>query len=324
MKKTCRCILALMLMVLVMLPISAYAAGSIDPARDVELTLLYQDKDTPLAGAKFSVYQVATVDESGELTVTETFKDFNVDIQGKDDAAWKELASTLEGYILRDGIQAADSGTTDQAGTLAFPTQGKKLAQGLYLVLGQRHTQDGYYYDTSPFMVMLPSQDTEANEWVYEVSVTPKQDASKIPDEPTTITRKVLKVWNDAGSEGARPQEVVVDLLKDGKVYDTVTLNAQNNWRHTWSELDESSTWTVAERELSNYKVTVTQEGTTFVVTNTYSSDVPVTPDEPTPDKKLPQTGVLWWPVPVLACAGLAFLVIGALGAKKKKRDGME
>ncbi len=88
-----------------------------------------------------------------------------------------------------------------------------------------------------------------------------------------------------------------MQLLRDGKVFDTVTLSAANDWRYTWDELDESSKWTVVEKELEDYTVLVTQEGTTFVVTNTY--------DEGTPEN--------WWPVPVLVAGGLLLIVIGVL-----------
>ena len=434
MKKICRCIIPLLL-ALLMLPITAYAAGSIDKTRDVTLTISYQDQDTPLTGAEFRIYLVATVAETGELTVTEAFKQFHVDIRGKNDAAWRDLASTLEGYVLRDGVTATDSGTTGRDGKLSFPTGSKKLTQGLYLVLGQRHTQGGYRYDAAPFMVMLPSLDAEKNEWSYAVSVTPKYDRSGVPSGSSTVTRKVLKVWDDAGNKELRPQEVVVQLLRDGAVYDTVTLNAENNWRHTWTGLKDRYTWTVVEKELKDYTVTVAREGTTFVVTNTYAPDEPEEPDEPeppdepqkpdepqtpdepgrpetgivtrtvlkvwddegyeskrprsvqvtllqngttydtqtlsetngwqytwdglprsdkngkeiswtireaavsgyassvrqnggtfvltnTPEKqKLPQTGVLWWPVPVLVCGGLGFLIVGTLSRRKEDHE---
>lgn len=182
------------------------------------------------------------------------------------------------------------------------------------MVLGERHTQDGYRYDATPFMVMLPSLDKENNVWSYDVAVSPKFDRSKIPGSSgdDTITRKVLKVWEDKGQEKDRPEEVIVQLLRDGKVFDTVTLNAANNWRYTWTALDNGYSWTVVEKETDNYTVEVTQEGITFVVKNTHNEDIP---DEPTTPTKptLPQTGQLWWPVPVLIAAGLLFVVIGLL-----------
>ena len=303
-----------LLLVFMLLPVSALAAGRIDLDQDVGLTITYQDHGTPLYGAVFNIYLVATVDAYGELETTEQFKIFNVDIPGKADDTWRALASTLEGYVLRDNIVATDSGKTDRNGQIAFPTGGKRLTAGLYLVLGERHTQDGYRYDATPFMVMLPSLDKENNVWSYDVAVSPKFDRSKIPGSSgdDTITRKVLKVWEDKGQEKDRPEEVIVQLLRDGKVFDTVTLNAANNWRYTWTALDNGYSWTVVEKETDNYTVEVTQEGITFVVKNTHNEDIP---DEPTTPTKptLPQTGQLWWPVPVLIAAGLLFIVIGLL-----------
>lgn len=309
--------------VFLLIPAAASAAEAIDLSRDVRLTISYQDGDVPLAGAEFSIYLVADVDENGELTTTPAFRQFNVDIRGRNDAAWKALARTLEGYVLRDQIEPTDSGATGQSGFLYFPTGSTKLMPGLYLVLGQRHTQNGRRYDATPFMVMLPTR--SENTWSYEVIASPKHTDQEIPDTPTDITRKVLKVWDDNGHENSRPKEITIQLLRDGEVYDTVTLNVGNNWRYTWSGLDDDYRWTVVEKELSGYTVRVDQEGITFVVTNTY---VPTTPDTPTQPTKpspstpgkpsLPQTGQLWWPVPVLMCAGLVLVVAGLLRRRRE------
>lgn len=344
--------LALSLMtVLLLLPVQVLAAGSIDTGRDVRLTISYRNGNTALSGAAFDIFRVASVNTNGELTPVAPFDQFNVDIRGKNDAAWKALASTLEGFVLRDNIAPADSGKTDKQGLLIFPNQSKHLEQGLYLVLGHRHTQGGRIYDAAPFMVLLPAQDKEANDWLYDVTVNPKHDFHPEPDEPDegTITRKVLKVWADEGHEEERPQEVIVQLLRDGKVYDTVTLNAANNWRYTWNDLDDRYTWTIVEKELEDYTVTVTLEGVTFVVTNTLTPPPPPPPDEPdnppdepdnpdipdhpdepdepdTPDNPdepdepdIPQTGQLWWPVPLLACGGMGLFLVGWL--KRRNSD---
>lgn len=385
--KTRKPLTALLLSVLalmMLLPTQALAAERIDLKKDVSLTISYQDGKTPLTGVPFDLYLVATVDSSGTLTPTKTFSRFNVDIQGKNDKAWRTLASTLEGFVLRDEIAPTDSGKTDKRGRASFPNRQDALEHGLYLVLGSRHTQDGYVYEPVPFLVMLPGLDQETDEWVYDVTVTPKYDADRIPDDSDTITRKVLKVWDDEGHEAARPKKVVVQLLRNGKIYDTVTLTAADNWRHTWRDLDRGYKWTVVEKELEDYTVEVTREGITFVVTNTYVEDSPddptptdppappidpdnpVGPDQPTqpdnpvgpnnptgpdnpvgpgnptgpdnptqPDQPsgpdnpvgpnnptgpggptgptLPQTGQLWWPVPVLLAAGLLLVVIGLL-----------
>ena len=319
--------LALLAAVLCLLTSVAQAAGSIDLTRKPTLTLTYRDGKTALSGAKFSIYRVADADETGELTVRSEFDEFDLDIRGKNDRRWREMAQTLESYVLRRELTPADSGKTDKTGMLTFPTQGKTLAAGLYLVIGERHTQGGNDYDAEPFFVLLPTQDLENNEWVYDVSANVKFGKTPVPDDGDTVTRKVLKVWDDDDAEDSRPQEITVELLRNGKVYDTVKLSEKNNWRYTWLDLDADARWSVTEKTVSGYTVSITREGITFVVTNTKKperTDTPDTPVKPSNPSKpsspakptLPQTGAVWWHVEALALSGLVFLILGALDRK--------
>ena len=316
--------LALLAAVLCLLTNVAQAAGSIDLTRKPTLTLTYRDGKTALSGAQFSIYRVADADETGELTVRSEFDEFDLDIRGKNDRRWREMAQTLESYVLRRELTPADSGKTDKTGMLTFPTQGKTLAAGLYLVIGERHTQGGNDYDAEPFFVLLPTQDLENNEWVYDVSANVKFGKTPVPDDGDTVTRKVLKVWDDDGAEDSRPQEITVELLRNGKVYDTVKLSEKNNWRYTWLDLDADARWSVTEKTVSGYTVSITREGITFVVTNTKkpdrtdTPDTPVKPSNPSSPAKptLPQTGAVWWHVEALALSGLVFLILGALDRK--------
>lgn len=297
---------ALSLCLLLLLPLAAAAAENPDPVHENRLTISFRDNGTSLTGAEFKLYRVASMDSDGKLTVTETFSRYPVDFGTWDEETLRILAATLEGYVLRDGLTPFWSGKTDANGIIAL----RDLPIGLYLVLGSNHTQDGWVYETVPFMVELPSRDAETGEWLYDVVVQPK--LSKRPvQEGGTLTRKVLKVWADDGNQQNRPKEITVQLLRDGVVWDTVTLNAENRWRHTWADLDDRYHWVVVESTPENYTVEMTQEGITFVITNTYTAppSPPVNPDNP----DLPQTGQLWWPVPVLAAVGLLMIVIGLL-----------
>lgn len=313
----------------------AFAAGSIDQNQDVNLTIFYQSESTYLSGASFRLFRVADVDESGELMVTKEFQDYFVMIRGEADEAWKSQAATLEGYVLRDQLSPFASGKTDSSGRLTFSTKEHQLTPGLYLVVGERHRQGRWRYDAAPYFVMLPGLNRETNEWTYSVETTVKYEASRIPehdDEPDTIDRKVLKVWKDEGYENERPSRIVVKLLKNGAVYDTVSLSSENNWSYKWYDLDAEERWSVVEEEVKGYTVSVNRSGLTFVVTNTYQPKEPEVPTKPTTDQpnkpdhssenassgsgtsgseKLPQTGQLWWPVPILVCAGLLCLAIG-------------
>ena len=137
------------------------------------------------------------------------------------------------------------------------------------------------------------------------------------PENPDgdTVTRTVLKRWNDAGYEQKRPDSVSVTLLKDGAVYDTKTLTRADGWQNTCRDLPRYNpdgseiVWTVTERPVPGYTANVQQSGSTFILTNTLDR------------QKLPQTGLLWWPVPVLAAAGLLLLIFGALSKRKNGHE---
>lgn len=355
--------------VVALFPVQASAAGD-----QAQLTIRCQQDGSPLAGVRVSLYYVATVDDDAVFKLTSEFAKYydQINFRNLDSAQWKNLAEMLRTYAQRDGIAPVTSGTTGADGTLTV----SHLTPGLYLAAAQNFSQGGYDYVMEPFLAALADQDAA-------VTATAKFSRSRQPsndNKPTkeTVERKVLKSWK---GEGAHPDAVTVQLLKNGAVYDTVTLNDANNWRHTWSELDkyENGTlidWQVTETAVPGYKVSVSQEGVTFLVTNTKdepsnpndpntpddpdepiidipdddipTTDLPDTPTDPstpdtdipdddtprapaTPDKpnktttttkkdKLPQTGALWWPVPVLAAGGLLCLILGVV-TKKGNED---
>lgn len=325
-----------LLLVLMSLPVQVFAAGSIDPREEAALTLIYCDDDKPLTGAEFELYRIASVKTSGELVVEEDFSDYVKKLPSHDAEQWRALASTLEGYVLRDRFEPYAAGETGKGGTLTFPGDKEELEHGLYLVLGRRHYQSGNYYDAQPFLVMLPSISTEENVWNYSVESRVKFE--KIPDasadeQDRTVSRKALKVWKDEGHENSRPDSVTVQLLCDGRIHDTAVLSSINNWRHTWSDLDAGHVWNIVEKNIGEgYYVTIERSGSTFVITNAFEeelieddpprNDPPEdeeipgddTPSAPPPaGPQLPQTGQLWWPVPVLFAAGLLLIVLGLI-----------
>lgn len=340
-----RYLICLVLAVIMLCSSVSWAKGEIDLSRDVGLTLTYTDGQKALNGAKFNLYFVAAVDEVGELAVTEDFRDFRVDIRGKNDEAWKKLAATLESYVALAKIVPTDSGRTDQAGQLTFPTAEIRLQAGLYLVTGERFSQGNYRYDAQAFIVMLPAKDTAENAWKYHITANVKHESHHTPDNPPGesyfIDVNVIKIWQDSAADSARPQEVSVHLLRDGEIYATVSLNKKNNWRYKWQSLAENHVWRVAEEVPAGYTVTISREGNTYTITNTVSlippnlpappqdTENPLSPDNVekppsvpteavTAEPVLPRTGILWWPVIVLLGSGVGFMLIGFILKKSR------
>ena len=264
---------------------------------------------------------------------------------------WQQLATTLKGYVWKDNIPQLDTGKTNANGTLTFPSEGVSMKPGLYLVLGDTRTNGYYTYYATPFLICLPGLNESGIQNQCHVTVVPKYrydyDMPSDPS-PSPITRKVMKVWNDEGYETLRPEIIYVYLLRDGQEYERTQLNYRNNWRHTWKGLERGYDWTVVEEHVDGYTVNVTQEGVTFVVTNTYQPGLPKDPNDPhtptTPGQEipeeyeewfhvlgvtdesgnlmiLPQTGQLWWPVPVLVCLGLVCMLISAICRRNAYED---
>ena len=58
-------------------------------------------------------------------------------------------------------------------------------------------------------MAFLPGDDAANNTWSYDVTVSPKYERQE-----ETISRRVMKVWDDEGYEDRRPKEITVQLLR--------------------------------------------------------------------------------------------------------------
>ena len=92
-------------------------------------------------------------------------------------------------------------------------------------------------------------------------------------------------------------------------------ISRTDSWQYTWSGLPRYNpdgteiVWAIQENAVPGYISSIRETGDTFILTNT--------PEH----QKLPQTGLLWWPVPVLAAAGLLLLILGTLLKRKNDHD---
>lgn len=297
-----------------LLPMEAIAAGSIDLNHSHCLTVTAIYDKIPISGMRFDAYLISTADERGELTVIDSYQDYadDLDIRGKNDERWQAMAQTLAREIMLDNsLKPSRSVETDAEGKAVFTD----IPMGLYLIMGNGVVKDGYVYSTSPFFIMIPEQDLSSNTWNYDVVANAKPGR-----ESERADYEVIKVWKDDCHKDQRPQSITIALICDGYVYDTITLPYNGTWSYTWKDLETNHQWTVEEKKEAGYQnPDIQQEGNTFIVTNTCNKPTnPTVPGKPT----LPQTGQLWWPVPLMMAAGLLFVVIGQIlrrGARDEK-----
>lgn len=318
-------------MITMFAPHTVKAAGPVDVGSTVSLKVNYRENGRPITGVRFELYKVAEMDEHGRFSLLEEFEKYPISLDIKDSAEWKLWAQTMAYYIRKDQVEAIDTAMTDENGVASFPAEQSEMTTGLYLVLGERFVAADTAYIAEPAPVSLPNLDTEGK-WDYSVEIDVKHstEIEEIAD------LQVVKQWKDDGKN--RPEEIEIELLQGKDVFETVTLNANNGWRYVWEELGAGTEWSIVEKDVpEGYTVTVDREDNTFIVTNTYEeeSGLPDDGDKEDTDKedtdnqaggstggggqKLPQTGMLWWPVPVLVLFGISFFVIGWV---KRRRSG--
>ncbi|MGN1344808.1 MAG: Cna B-type domain-containing protein [Traorella sp.] len=282
-------------------PCSVNATNFTDASSHLSITIDYTHDGIPAKDVTFSIYYVAQMSVNLEFSWTEQFEVFDsmIDLGNLDQNEWNKTAQTLATYVQLNQMIPYDLSQTNEKGQLTFDN----LNRGLYLIIANKHSMEGYTYSVMPTLVCLPNRN-ENGTWLGDVVIYPKYSEIGQASEV-----EVLKEWDDQNTS-SRPKSIEVELLMDGVVVDVQELNVQNNWRYHWENLETGHEWKVSEKNVPvGYKVTITQQGTTILITNHKSV---------TPPDELENTGVLWWPVPVLISLGLLFILIGLLLNKKK------
>lgn len=324
---------ALVVLVCMLGLLTVPAAAQTEGAEAVSLRLQYVDEgrgDRPLAGLRLTLYRVADVTGVEGYRLTPEFSSARVDLTGSDaGAAAETLCAFAQSEPETVEPAKAAQGETDEEGSFFVP----ELLPGLYLVTGETLRVSGGAYTPVPFLLALPQQDSGGNV-CRDVSLRIAQKLTQEPEDPSDdcLDIEVKKVWR-SDDAAQRPEHVTVLLLRNGERYASAELNEQNGWYWRWNGLSRSDAWMLAEEVPAGYTVLIEKDADsrkiTFTVTNTgtHSMEEPPTegesdetpppapqpPSDGTPDApdRLPQTGMLWQPVELLAAAGAAFLLAG-------------
>ncbi len=253
---------------------------------------------TAIQNAKLEVYKIA--DYNGQDTVlTEDFASTGITLSGFNEDL-SDCAELLDGYISKSEVQPARTGITGSDGYAVFDS----LENGVYYVCGVNNEDIPRVINMKSFVAALPT----LNDGILTRDITckPKCEITNLTDISVT------KVWKDS-TDDSRPKSVEI-LLYDGEtLLDTVKLSEENMWTYVWKKMDVSGKYSVKEKVPTGYTASIAEtDKNVFVVTNTK-----VTPLS----TFLPQTGQLWWSVPVLLTVGLLMLL---LGWRLKRKDSRE
>ncbi len=304
MKKICCLIFTALIICIGLLAVPAAAQSQ-------SLEVICRDGVTNLSGASFYLYRIGDYSENS-VVPDEAFRKYRISWGIGNTEEMINLAMTLSGYILRDDPAADFEDITDEKGIADF--DGEFIGDGVYLLLADKHKQDNMTYYFEPTVVVIPYGDVDY------LTVTPKFTSVENNKEDDTVSYKVLKAWTE-DDKSSRPSEIEIELLMDGEIYDTVTLNADNKWSHTWKDLSVYNHWTVVEKEVPyGYIAVLTQDGKTLLVKNTGTGEREEDTTKPNGKPELPETGSLQWPIPLLACVGIFLITLGYASYRKSEQ----
>ena len=292
------------------------AALAIDPINAQEkctLTVNFRPGGVSGEGTQMKLYQVATMTGFGDFVPLGRFGELDEQMNGLQDGQWDTLALKLISHADSLGITPTAVRTVAN-GKATF----ENLPAGLYLISCDVFVRNATYYITNPMLVSLPNHaPDQPDAWTYQVTVNPKDSqihSSKII---------VRKVWQNTTSADRQP--VTIHLMVNGRITETVVLTSANDWRaELKTQLQNCESWSVVEATRLNGFQTPqwdwSWDGRNINVYVTNTKKTPYTPSNPggpTPTPKpnypsvLPKTGLLWWPVPVLAVCGMLLFGLG-------------
>ncbi len=267
----------------------ALSAWAAEPPCGMTVRLENEEKQG-LDGIEVQICRVA----DAQLQPTPDFEDagvsFSVFFTAPDDQNAKKLVDYIQKHTIATQRQVT------QNGTAVF----NELSAGIWVV----YSAD-VRYTFNPYIVILPF--SAGDEMIYHVTSTPKAE-EKLPDHKSIY---VVKKWEDeADAAKKRPDSITIRLLKDEAVIQIATLSEANGWNHTFQNLPDSGVYRVEEQAVALYKSQYGGDAENgFVITNVYQGE------------KLPQTGQYWWPIAILAVAGVSMVLLGVLELRGKKHE---
>lgn len=205
--------------------------------------------------------------EDGNYSLMPAFEKSGVTVEGILSYPTLENAKQLLTYVQKENISSTEIVSENGEAVL------ESAELGIWLVYGKENQEQTF----SPFFVFVPQ--VVNGESIYDITATPKMDEIQ-PDE---ISISVTKKWDDDQNRaGKRPESIQVNLLQNGQVVESVKLQAENAWSHTFQGLAKSAEYSVNEEEVEGYRASYNGDVENgFVITNTYEEDEqkPITGD---------------------------------------------
>lgn len=279
----------LVLLLIIFLTPTVYAQNVIDFTKkgSLSITLIESQNSERVENAEIEIIKIADAD----LDVNNNLAYKKINEIDKCDIILTNLESdglkvNIESCINDLNITGIKA-TTDANGNVIF----NNLDLGLYLV---RQTNEVKGYSTiNSYLVTIPT--IIDNSWEYDLESEPKTEIIKLMD------LKVNKIWK---TDRKISDYVMVQLVLNDKVIDTVKLSKDNNWEYTWRRIPLSDEYEINEINIpKGYTAIYEKNNNNYTVINA---------------DNLPHTGQNTYIAYIIGVSGIILFVLG-FGLYKKQ-----
>jgi hypothetical protein len=356
---------------------TALAAGS----GSVTLTVMCKSTDgtKAISGMKLSAYKVGTKDAYGNYTLKSAYSTVKTPTSKTTTSELNSIVTDIAKIISAGGVSSDYTAKSGSDGSAEFDN----IAGGIYVIIGETTTCNGYIYTMNPLFVEVTSVKSskttvdisavaKVSEKAVQPTTTTKPTATPTAKPTATPTAKPTATPTTKPTSTPTDTPVPTNTSAPGVPTSTPTNTpiptdvpeATPTESPAPSEMPEATpTESPAPSEIP--EATPTESPVPSEVPDVTPTDTPVPSDEPVPtgtpsatptpdlndstasgngqltpgisqddstltgenqptptptevEAKLPQTGQLWWPVPILFAAGV--ILIG-LGIRLSKKD---
>lgn len=326
--------------------INAFADGNIDLDGSYSLTITSFRNKVPLGGATFTIYQVQKWGETGadqDLEWTEDFKDCGIDnlrSKGKDDdgSALQEYAKTLLAYVENDDEIKPYASIMAKKDDVKVVFTG--LEPGVYLV--EVGTLPAGYTLYGPFLSFVPfvySDGTIENDIRVELkgeAPTPSPTATPTPT-PTSTPTPTAAPTAPPSTPGPTSAPTPGPTNPPGPGRTPGPTSAPTPGPTDPPVVPTPGATPPSTPAPAEPTQQPDQPGSSPQITTNRPAPTP-TPDQAVLGmrrrrgwekgvlgrRRLPQTGTLQWPIPVLAGVGILFFLLGWMRRYGKKNEPEE
>ncbi len=257
-------------------------------AESASFSLICIKDDTIIEGMEWKLYYVG-FRQNGKLVPDGDFKDYPISFDDFSAESIRITTAVLESHALNNNFKPKHSNKTDKNGELKFDN----LESGLYMACGKMVTIKENVYIPLDILFEVNTQDNNNSDMKAYPKITKRSVEDMELDQSIGTSNQI--------GDADKFTDVTVTVTTIGTV-SSIPDDSLGNFGSQTTDIGKSTTYEVTDVS----RVTDFTENSEMTVE---TSEITVVTDKET--EKIPQTGQLWWPVPVMAGVGIFLIAVG-------------